>query len=91
MSELPKKYHIKFTKSAQKDYESIRDAKLLRGVNRVIDEIKEDPYQFKKLSGPLSHLRSAKTFSFRILYQIAANGELWIWIVAIDNRKDIFR
>jgi len=91
MSELTKKYHIKFTKSAQKDYESIRDAKLLRGVNRVIDEIKEDPYQFKKLSGPLSHLRSAKTFSFRILYQIAANGELLIWIVAIDNRKDIYR
>ncbi|MBI3306329.1 MAG: type II toxin-antitoxin system RelE/ParE family toxin [Candidatus Omnitrophica bacterium] len=91
MNESKQKYKIEFTKTAQKDYESIRDAKLLRGINRIIDEIKEDPYQFKKLSGPFSHLRSAKTFSFRVLYQIAENGQLLVWVISIDHRKDVYR
>lgn len=85
------KYRVKFTKTAQKDYDSIRDAKLRRGINRVIEEIKENPHQFKKLSGPISHLHSAKTFSFRILYQIAENGELLVWVVAIEHRKDVYK
>ncbi|MBI3313628.1 MAG: type II toxin-antitoxin system RelE/ParE family toxin [Candidatus Omnitrophica bacterium] len=91
MNEAKQKYKIEFTKIAQKDYESIRDAKLLRGINRIIDEIKEDPYQFKKLSGPFSHLRSAKTFSFRVLYQIAENGQLLVWVISIDHRKNVYR
>ena len=92
MDELPpSKYVVKLTKTSQKDYESIRDEKLRRGVNRILDEIAENPYQFKKLSGPLSHLRSAKTFSFRIIYQIEENGELLIWIMGIGNRRDIYR
>jgi mRNA-degrading endonuclease RelE of RelBE toxin-antitoxin system len=84
-------YRIKFTKTGQKDYDSIRDAKLLRGVNRILDQIKEDPYQFKKLHGPLSHLLSAKTFSFRVLYQVAEKGVLLVWVVAIDSRKDVYK
>lgn len=91
MHKSKQKYKILFTRTGQKDYDSIRDAKLRRGINRVIDEIKEDPYQFKKLSGPFAQLRCAKTFSFRILYQIADNGDLLVWVVAIDNRKDIYR
>jgi len=91
MNEPRQKYSVQFTKTAQKDYDSIRDAKLRRGINRILDEIKEDPCQFKKLSGPFSHLRSAKTFSFRVLYQIAAEGKLLVWVVAIDHRKDAYK
>ena len=91
MNEARQKYGVKFTKTAQKDYGSIHDVKLRRGINRIIDEIKEDPYQFKKLTGPFSHLRSAKTFSFRVLFQIAENGDLIVWVVAIEHRKDVYR
>jgi mRNA-degrading endonuclease RelE of RelBE toxin-antitoxin system len=91
MHESQQKYRIKFTKTAQKDYAVIHDVKLRRGINRIIDEIKEDPYQFKKLSGPLSHLRSAKTFSFRVLYKIAERGVLLVWVVAIEHRKDVYK
>lgn len=91
MNEPRPKYSVKFTKTSQKDYDAIHDAKLRRGINRILDEIKEDPYQFKKLSGPFSHLRSAKTFSFRLLYQIADNGDLLVWVVAIEHRKDVYR
>ena len=83
-------YTLYFTPPAQKDYQSVRDLKLKKGINRILDEIKEDPYQFKKLSGPLSHLRSAKTFSFRILYYIE-NKKLMITVVSIDHRKDVYR
>ena len=90
MQEKPSKYTVYLTKTARKDYESIRDSKLKRGIDRVIEEIQEDPFQFKKLSGPLQHLRSAKTFSFRVLYQIE-NEKLLVWVVAIENRKDVYQ
>ena len=83
-------YVVKFTKTTEKDYLSIRNSKLKRGINRILDEIKLDPYQFKKLSGPFSHLRSAKTFSFRVIYQIE-NEKLIVWVVAIEHRKDVYR
>ena len=90
MSEKPFKYTVYLTKTAQKDYESIRDSKLKRGIDRTIEQMQEDPFQFKKLSGPFADLRSAKTFSFRVLYKIE-NEKLIVWIVAIDNRKDVYR
>lgn len=90
MSESSKRYRVQFTKTAQKDYDLIKDAKLIRGVNRIIEDLKENPYQFKKLSGPFAHLRSAKTFSFRILYQIQ-NEQLLVLVVSIEPRKDVYR
>ena len=90
MPESQPKFTVYFTKNAQKDYKAIRDLKLKRGVNRIIEELKQDPYQFKKLSGPFSHLRSAKTFSFRVLYQIE-NDKLIVWVVTIENRRDVYR
>lgn len=84
------KYSLRFLPAAEKNYAALKDAKLLKGINRVLDEIKQDPFKFKKLSGPLAHLRSAKTFSFRILYQIE-NKQLIVWVVSIDNRKDVYR
>ena len=90
MSEHSKRYKIQFTKTAGKDYEAIRDSKLKRGINRIIDALKDDPYQFKKLSGPFSHLRSARTFSFRVLYQIL-DERLIVLVVALDHRKDVYR
>ena len=81
---------VLFTKTAQKDYEAIKDSKLKRGINRIIEDLKVNPYQFKKLSGPLAHLRSAKTFSFRVLYEIQ-NKSLMVTVVAVSDRKDSYK
>ncbi len=83
-------YKVLFTPTAKKDYESVRDAKLTRGINRVIAKLKENPYQFKPLSGPLKGLRSAKTFSFRILYRII-DQRLIVVVITIEHRKDVYR
>ncbi|OGW81961.1 MAG: hypothetical protein A3G33_04230 [Omnitrophica bacterium RIFCSPLOWO2_12_FULL_44_17] len=85
-----KKYQVYLTRTAQKDYDRIRDEKLRRGVNRVIEKIQEDPYQFKRLTGPLSYLHSAKTFSFRVLYQIH-DKKLIIFVISIEHRKNVYR
>ena len=90
MSEPPKPYRVQFTKTARKDYEAIKDSKLKRGINSIVDDLKGNPYQFKKLSGPFSHLRSAKTFSFRVLYQIQ-DEQLLVLVVAVEPRKDAYR
>ncbi|MFA7255282.1 MAG: type II toxin-antitoxin system RelE/ParE family toxin [Candidatus Omnitrophota bacterium] len=83
-------YKIFFTPTAKKDYESVRDAKLTRGINRIIEKLKENPYQFKPLSGPLKGLRSAKTFSFRILYRIV-DQQLIVMVITIEHRKQAYR
>ena len=90
MSLPPNLYVVQFTKTAKKDYKAIRERKLKRGINKLVDKLKENPYQFKKLSPPFSHLRSAKTFSFRLLYQVR-NNILLVEVVAIGDRKDIYR
>ena len=83
-------YKILFTKTAQKDYENIKDSKLLRGINRILDSLKENPCQFKRLSGPFSGLRSVKTFSFRLLYEIEGTRHI-VTVVSVENRKDVYR
>lgn len=87
---VSKKFEVFFTPSSQKEYGAIRDAKLRRGINRVLEEIAEDPFQFKKLSGPLAHLRCAKTFSFRVLYRVE-DHKLIVIVVSVHNRKDAYR
>lgn len=82
-------YEVLFTKTARKDYDGVTDSKLRRGVNRIIERLKENPYQFKKLSGPLSHLRTAKTFSFRLLYHIEGE-KLIVYVVSIEHRKQAY-
>lgn len=83
-------YKVLFASTARRDYESIRDVKLTRGINRIIEKLKEDPYQFKSLSGPLSGLRSAKTFSFRIIYRIIGK-QLIVEVITIEHRKQVYR
>lgn len=85
-----RRYQVLFTPTARRDYEAIRDAKLLRGINRIIEKLKEDPYQYKQLSGPLAGLRSAKTFSFRIIYRILGK-QLIVEVLTIEHRKNVYR
>ena len=83
-------YKVLFTPTARKDYDSVLDSKLKRGINRIIEKLKEDPFQFKQLSGPLTGLRSAKTFSFRVIYRVL-NKQLIVVVITIEHRKQVFR
>lgn len=89
-SDPPPAFKVLLTKTARRDYEAVTDSKLKRGIDRIIEKIKGNPYQFKKLSGPFSFLRSAKTFSFRVLYQIEQE-KLIVYVVSIEHRKAVYR
>ena len=84
------KFEITFSPQAQKAYGEIRDKKLLRGINRTLEQISENPYLFPKLWGPFEGFRKAKTFSYRIVYRILEK-EIQVFVFAIGARKDIYR
>ena len=85
-----RKFEITFSPAARKVYDQVKDKKLLRGLNRALDEIRENPYQFPKLSGPLEAFRKAKTFSYRIVYRIIKT-KIQVLIFAIGPRADVYR
>ena len=87
---MSKHFEVIFSSAATKAYEAIRDKKLLKGINRTIDDIAENPYQFPKLSGVLEGFRKAKTFSYRVIFRIHEK-EIQILIFAIGPRADVYR
>lgn len=84
------KFEVIFSPQAQKVYEEIKDKKLLRGINRTLEQISENPYLFPKLWGPFEGFRKAKTFSYRIVYRIA-EAKVQVYVFAIGPRADVYR
>ena len=85
-----RKFEVIFSPTAQRVYEGLKDQKLLRGINRTLDQIAEAPYRFPKLSGPLEGFRKAKTFSYRVIFRIVET-KIQVFIFAIGPRADIYR
>ncbi len=85
-----KLYHIIFTRTASKDYKSIKDAKLLKRINTILDDLKTNPLLGKPLHGEFVDCRSIKTFSFRLIYKVEKQNVL-ITILRIQHRKESYR
>ncbi len=68
-------FKIKYRKQAIKDLEKIKQSKLDEKVKKLIDIIKENPYQnpppYEKLTGDLSGAYSRRiNLQHRLIYQI---------------------
>lgn len=64
---------IKFSRSALKDAKKLRSANLASNVNRLIEILKENPYQppYEKLSGNLKGYYSRRiNIQHRLVYSI---------------------
>lgn len=85
-----KLYRVVFTRAALKDYEKIRDKKLLRRINIILDDLASDPMLGKPLYGEFTDCRSVKTFSFRLIYRIEKHC-LVITVLRIQHRKESYR
>lgn len=83
-------YHIIFTRTARKDYESIRDKKLLKRINTILEDLKTSPLLGKPLHGDFADCRSIKTFSFRLIYRIEKQDVI-ITILRIQHRRESYR
>jgi len=85
-----KLYHIVFTRTAKKDYESIKDKKLLKRVNAILEDLKSNPLFGKPLHGEFVECRSVRTFSFRLIYRVGKHAVI-ITILRIQHRRESYR
>ena len=85
-------YKIEFANSAAKELTKIAraDAKLYSRLITIIQTLQTDPYQGKKLKGPLKDNFSLRVGNYRILYAIYKE-KLIIYIIDLGHRKEIYR
>ncbi|MFA6637009.1 MAG: type II toxin-antitoxin system RelE/ParE family toxin [Candidatus Omnitrophota bacterium] len=85
-----KHYVVLFSRLAQKDYASIKDKKLLKRINVILEDLETNPFSGKPLHGEFQGCRSIKTFSFRIVYEIG-KSKIVITVLRIQHRKESYR
>ena len=74
-------FKIKFTKQAVKDLEYLKSANLSNKAKKLVDIIKENPYQnpppYEKLTGDLNGIYSRRiNIQHRLVYTINAKEKL---------------
>ena len=70
---------IKFSRNALKDAKKLRSAKLADNVNRLVEVLKQNPYQppFEKLSGNLRGYYSRRiNLQHRLVYSIDEENKI---------------
>lgn len=83
-------YKVFLSRSANKDYASIKDKKLLSRINTILENLENDPFLGKPLQGEFEGCRSIRTFSFRLIYEIYKTS-LIITVLRIQHRKESYR
>jgi len=84
-----KYYQIKWKKSAVKSAKSF--PKPIRGkIVEAVEELRENPYKGKPLSGGLKGLRRIRMNSFRIIYLIEEE-KVTVLIVKVGSRGDVYK
>ena len=81
-------YSIKFDKKAA-DFVRKLDNQLQKRLVKKIDELSENPFLGKPLSGNLSGLWRLRCDKYRIIYQVK-HQELLIFVLNIGHRKNIY-
>ena len=85
-----KKYRILFTRTTRKDYESIKDEKLLKRINIILDDLLFNPLLGKPLHGEFTDCKSIRTFSFRLIYKVDKRNII-ITVLRIQHRREVYR
>jgi len=85
-------YRIEFSNSAAKELDWIykKDKKLYGRFCVAIDSLGNDPFQGKKLKGPLGSDYSLRLGDYRIIYTIHKE-KLLVQIIDLGHRRDIYR
>lgn len=85
-------YKIEFAASAGRQMEKIYcvDRKLFSRLRAAIDSLMQDPYQGKRLKGPLKGDFSLRVGDFRIIYTVMQD-KLIVYIIDLGHRKDIYK
>ena len=82
-------FNLVLTKRAEKALDNLPGEYRTR-VILALREIREEPYEGKKLSGKRAGQYSIRVGIYRIIYSIEKR-ELIIVVIDVDDRKDVYR
>jgi mRNA interferase RelE/StbE len=81
-------YKISFKSSVYKDLKKIDKAQTWQILNKIDEELTENPDSFPQLSGKFSGLRKFRAGNYRIICSVLEDTVL---ILRISHRKDVYR
>ena len=84
---MPGKRNANLTRPALKDLRALPPS-TVAAIQATIDKLIDNPLLGKPLKGELSGQRRLRVGRYRIVYAI---DEQTIYIVSIDDRKDVYR
>ena len=85
-------YNVEISPTALKALEKLKkhNKDVCKRVTAVIDNLRENPYNGKKLLGELSGLRSLRVADYRIIYTVIEKRIL-VQVVKISHRREVYR
>ena len=81
-------YNITYKKSVAKDLKRINKQSAKRILDKLDEDLVEDPERFPALTGPFAGLRKFRVGDYRVIFVIV-NDE--ILILRVQHRKDVYR
>jgi len=81
-------YNITYKKSVAKDLKRIDKQNAERILDKIDEELVEDPERFPNLTGTFAGLRKFCVGDYRVIFVIIDNDVL---ILRVQHRKDVYR
>ena len=81
-------YNITYKKSVAKDLKRIDTQNAKRILDKIDEELVEDPERFPALTGSFAGLRKFRVGDYRIIFAIMDDNVL---ILRVQHRKDVYR
>lgn len=83
-------FELRFKKSVQKDLKRIGQDAAKKVMLAIRETLLTNPHVGKQLRGEFSDLWSFRVGNYRVIYTFS-KAELWILIVQIGLRKDVYK
>ena len=81
-------YNITYKKSVAKDLKRINKQSAKRILDKLDEDLVEDPERFPALTGPFAGLRKFRVGDYRVIFVIMDDE---ILILRVQHRKDVYR
>lgn len=81
-------YNITYKKSVAKDLKRIGKRNATRILDKIDEDLVENPDRFPALTGPFAGLRKFRVGDYRVVFAIMDEDVL---ILRIQHRKDVYR
>jgi mRNA-degrading endonuclease RelE of RelBE toxin-antitoxin system len=82
-------YTLEFTRNFVRQFERL-DRPVQQRIYRKLEEVKENPYRFKPLSGPLKGCFRIHVGPFRVIYLPQMDGRKVI-LLDVEAREKVYR